>query len=41
VEQSLYKLKTKEVEVAKMDFILIVVETINTLGAESPVFEAH
>ena len=38
VEQSLCKLETKE---AKTGSILTEVETTNTLGVESPVFEAH
>jgi len=41
VEQGLYKLETKEVEVAKMGSNPSVVETVDTLGAESPVFKAH
>ena len=36
VEQSLYKLETKEAEVAKIGSIPIIIETVNTLGVESP-----
>jgi len=41
VEQSLCKLETKEVEVAKMGFNPIIVETANTLGTESLISKAH
>jgi len=41
VEQSLYELKTEKTEVAKTGSIPTVVETVNILKIESPVFETH
>ena len=41
VEQGLYKLETKETEVAKTGSIPTVIKTIDILGVESPVFKTH
>ena len=41
MEQSLYKLKTEEAKMAKIGSIPTVVKTADTLGVESPVFEAY
>jgi len=41
VKQSLCKLETKEVKVAKMGSNLTIMETADTLGVESPVFKTY
>ena len=41
VEQGLCKLETKETKVAKTGFNPIIVETVNTLKMESPVFKTY
>jgi len=41
IEQGLCKLETEEAEVAKIGSIPTVVEMTDTLGVESPIFEAY